>query len=242
VSTSGGSATSTIVGNQTPGDAVANPTGAVDVRAFGELWDDGAALWRRMTEADGGTATVTGAGSGIAQTQLYMSSTTVGAVQPVGSVAAAFHTGAGNDAPAAVGSYLLRPDLAAMNVQREGQFAGSVLTSPLPGTAAAVEGSATTAAGAQIVATLPAAAGITTWITGFDVTVSNGTAGSVLVTVAGIATSRSWYIAQVASGQNTLSIRFPRAIPSSAVNTAVTVTVPTTTTGFNSVVAYGFQL
>jgi hypothetical protein len=242
VSTSGGTLTATVAGGQTPGDAVANPADALDVRAFLELWDDGASLWRRATEADGGTSPVTGAGSGIAQTQLYMSSTTAGSVQPLGSVAAAFHTGAGNDAPAAVGPYLLRPDLVAMNVQREGQFTGSVLSSSLPGAAVAVEASANTAAGAQIVATLPAAAGISTWITGFDVTVSNGTAGSVLVAVAGIATARSWYIAQVASGQSTLSIRFPRPIPSSAVNTAVTVTVPTTTTGFNSVVAYGFQL
>lgn len=56
-----GAASSTLVtGNQTPGDAVANPTDAVDTRTFIEVWNG--ATWDRWREAVLTAATVTNTG------------------------------------------------------------------------------------------------------------------------------------------------------------------------------------
>jgi hypothetical protein len=54
--TLGLTAPSVVTGAQTPGDAVANPTDAVDNRAFVEVWDADAATWERWA-----TGPVTGA-------------------------------------------------------------------------------------------------------------------------------------------------------------------------------------
>lgn len=104
-------------------------------------------------------------------------------------------------------------------------------------------------AAAVATATLAAAAAAKTWITGFEVTGAGATAGlAVLVTVTGVVTGTLTYVYCAAAGvlvANTpLIVQFSRAIPSSAVNTAIAVSCPSLGTGNtnNSVVAHGYQL
>jgi hypothetical protein len=102
-------------------------------------------------------------------------------------------------------------------------------------------------ANAQAVATLAAAAGKTTYITGLSITGSGATAGlAVVVTVTGLATPFSFiYCAAVGAlvANTPLNIVFPTPIPASAVNTAIVVTCPALGTGgaHNIVTAYGYQ-
>lgn len=102
-------------------------------------------------------------------------------------------------------------------------------------------------AAASAVATLPAVASRTNYITGFDMTGTGATAAAVVtVTVAGLAGGSITFIATAVAGATlanpVLSIRFPAPIPASAVNTAITVTCPSLGAGnTNNVVnAYGF--
>ena len=104
------------------------------------------------------------------------------------------------------------------------------------------------AANAIAIATLPAVAAKTTYITGFDVTGSGATAGlPVVVTIAGLLGGSITYTYSAAVGAlvaNTpLSIRFPVPMPASAVNTAITVTCPALGLGAtnNVVNAFGFS-
>lgn len=116
------------------------------------------------------------------------------------------------------------------------------------GGAANVTATSGNAANAIATATLPAVAAKTTYITGFDVTGSGATAGlPVVVTVAGLLGGSMTYTYSAAVGAlvaNTpLSIRFPVALPSSAVNTAITVTCPALGIGAtnNVINAFGFS-
>ena len=104
------------------------------------------------------------------------------------------------------------------------------------------------AANAIAIATLPAVAAKTTYITGFDVTGSGATAGlPVVVTIAGLFGGSITYTYSAAVGAlvaNTpLSIRFPVPMPASAVNTAITVTCPALGLGAtnNVVNAFGYS-
>lgn len=97
-------------------------------------------------------------------------------------------------------------------------------------------------------ATLAAAAGKTTYITGFTVTGAGATAGlPVLVTVTGTLGGTHTYVYVAAVGAlvaNTpLNVRFTSPIPASAVNTAITVTVPSLGLGntHSAAVATGYQ-
>lgn len=119
---------------------------------------------------------------------------------------------------------------------------------PIPGSSqlAATSGNA---AAAIATATLAAAAGKTTYLTGFDITGSGATAGlPVVVTIANLLTGALTYTYTAAVGvlvaNVPLSIRFPVPIPANAVNTAITVTCPSLGAGnTNNVVnAFGFQL
>ena len=113
----------------------------------------------------------------------------------------------------------------------------------MPNTAAQTETSATTAAGASINATVPAVAGKTSWITGFDVTLGTGTAAAGTVTVTGLANQLNYVVATPAAGANVYSIRFAQPIPASAVNAAITVTVPAIggASAVNAVNVFGYQ-
>lgn len=98
-------------------------------------------------------------------------------------------------------------------------------------------------------AALPAVAGKTNYITGFDVYGVGATAGSViLITITGLAGGTITIPYTVPTGATTgatpLTVRFPYPIPASAVNTAITVNVPSFGAGSTNqaAVAYGFVL
>ena len=112
-----------------------------------------------------------------------------------------------------------------------------------------VEASQTSAIAAAIVATLPGAAGKTTYLKGFEVTGGGATAaGLALVTVTGLATTPLNYAfavpAGAAVGAAPLVVEFGQALPASAVAGAVSVNVPTLGAGnvLACVAAHGFQL
>lgn len=105
-----------------------------------------------------------------------------------------------------------------------------------------------TAAGA-VAATLAAAAGVTTYITGFEVTGAGATAASVVaVTVTGLVGGTATYFVAVPAGASAalpaLVVEFTRPIPASAVNTAIVVSVPSLGAGnvASAVVAHGFRV
>jgi hypothetical protein len=99
-------------------------------------------------------------------------------------------------------------------------------------------------------ATLPATAGRTQYLEGFDVTGGGATAAAVIeVSVTGLAGGTLKFEMNVLAGvtgpvnaQGGLFIRFPEPLPASAVNSAITVTVPSFGAGNTNaaVVAYGF--
>jgi hypothetical protein len=99
-------------------------------------------------------------------------------------------------------------------------------------------------------ATLPATAGRTQYLEGFDVTGGGATAASIIeISVTGLAGGTLKFEMNVLAGvtgpvnaQGGLSIRFPEPLPASALNSAITVTVPSFGAGNTNaaVVAYGF--
>ena len=99
-------------------------------------------------------------------------------------------------------------------------------------------------------AALPATAGRTQYLEGFDVTGGGATAASIIeVSVTGLAGGTLKFEMNVLAGvtgpvnaQGGLFIRFPEPLPASALNSAITVTVPSFGAGNTnaSVVAYGF--
>lgn len=111
-------------------------------------------------------------------------------------------------------------------------------------------------AAASAVATLPATAGLTTYIEGFDLMGLGATGTSeIAVTVTGLQTQTGTLTFNVnipagattqinaASPNGCYSFRFPSPIPASAPNTAIVVTAPTFGAGNLQacVTAYGFQ-
>lgn len=127
--------------------------------------------------------------------------------------------------------------------------AGTAGSAGLPSGATAITSSSGNVAAATATATLAAAAGKTTYITGFEVTGAGATSAAVVtVTVTGTISGTLSYT-YVAAGSATtanqpLIVEFPNAIPGSAVNTAIVVSCPTLGTGNtnNTVVAHGYQL
>lgn len=104
-------------------------------------------------------------------------------------------------------------------------------------------------ANANAVATLAAAAGQTTYISGFEATASGATAGlPVSLTVVGVAGGTMTYTFTAPAGvlvaAAPLQVQFRPPIPGSAVNTAIVVTLPALGSGNTNaaVVAHGFQL
>ena len=99
-------------------------------------------------------------------------------------------------------------------------------------------------------ASLPAVAGRTNYLEGFDVTGGGATAAAVIeISVTGLAAGTLKYEMNVLAGvtgpmnaQGGVFIRFPEPLPASGLNTAITVTVPSFGAGNTnaSVVAYGF--
>jgi hypothetical protein len=96
-------------------------------------------------------------------------------------------------------------------------------------------------------ASLAAAAGKTTYITGFQISGAGATAASAItVTVTGIATTMNYTVvvpAGVTTAITTLNVTFPQPIPASATNTAIVVNVPSFGSGNTNatVSVQGFQ-
>jgi hypothetical protein len=110
-----------------------------------------------------------------------------------------------------------------------------------------VDASSAAAAAANNVI-LPAAVGATTFITGFEITGTGATGTStVTITVTGILGGTKTYFMVIPAGaalaDTSLIIEYARPIPASALNTAITVNVPSFGAGnLNAAVtAHGFQ-
>ena len=85
-------------------------------------------------------------------------------------------------------------------------------------------------ANASAVASLPAVANRTNYITGFEITSTGSTAASIVtVTITGITNTLSYTYASVAGvslANQPYFVELPQPVPASAANTAITVTVP----------------
>ena len=104
-------------------------------------------------------------------------------------------------------------------------------------------------ANAAAIATLPAVAGKTTYITGFEITGAGATAAVVVgVTVVGVISGTMTFTYAAVAGAALLNtpmlVEFPAPIPASSVNTAIVVTVPALGVGNtnSAVVAHGYQI
>lgn len=117
-----------------------------------------------------------------------------------------------------------------------------------PGSPDVVEaGDAQTGAAAQITPTIAAVAGKTGYLSGFSVDGLGATAATVVeVTITGLVGGTRRYKVSVPAGVTTaisrLAVEFARPIPTTAVNTAIVLTVPTFGAGNTSVVGevHGF--
>lgn len=112
-----------------------------------------------------------------------------------------------------------------------------------------VSASSGNVANAAAVATLPAVASKTNYITGFEITGAGATgAAVVLATLAGILGGTATYVVVAPAGATTsitpTVVNFPMPIPASAVNTAITLTLPALGAGNTNaaVVVHGFNL
>ena len=139
----------------------------------------------------------------------------------------------------------------------DGTFAQVVATSPTaaaagvagyPTASTPVTSSSGNVANASAVATLAAAAAVTTYISGFEVTGGGATAASLVnVTITGLIGGTATYtlgvVAGAAAPNATLLVKFVPPIPASAVNTAIVVTVPALGVGNtnSAVVAHGYR-
>lgn len=113
-----------------------------------------------------------------------------------------------------------------------------------PAGAVALEASASTAAGGALAVSIPAAAGLTSWITGWDCTLGiPAAAATVLLTVDGPALALNYALTASAAGGGGALVRFPSPIPAAAPDTAVTVNLPAVggAAAVNALSVFGFQ-
>lgn len=125
---------------------------------------------------------------------------------------------------------------------------GLNITSSYPANAVAKNATSGDVAAASAVATLPAASGKTTYISGFSVVGSGATAASVVdVTVSDGTWTLTYPLAVVAGvtlGNAPLVVTFEPPLPASAANTTIIVTCPSLGSGnaHNCANAQGYQL
>lgn len=132
---------------------------------------------------------------------------------------------------------------------------GALSYAPVVATVAAsqsstnVTASSGNVANASAVATLPGVSAKTTYLTGFTITAGGATGASIVVaTVSGTITGTMHYVisvpAGVALGITPLVVEFGFAVPASAVNTPIVVTLPALGAGNTNaaVTATGYQL
>jgi hypothetical protein len=133
-----------------------------------------------------------------------------------------------------------------------GEIIGELtLPAPLPGSVGNVDVDvdASSAGNSAInTVTLPGVAGATTFITGFEITGSGATAAALIqITITGILGGTKLYWIPVPAGSTVsitpLVVEFGRPIPASALNTAISVTVPSFGVGNGNAAAtaHGFQ-
>lgn len=111
-----------------------------------------------------------------------------------------------------------------------------------------VTGASGNVAAAPAIATLPGTPGLTTFISGFEITASGATAAScVNATVAGVVSGSLTYTFCAPAGTTApapaLIVNFNPPIPATSVNTAIVVTLPSLGAGNANaaVVTHGFQ-
>ncbi len=121
--------------------------------------------------------------------------------------------------------------------------------SPVFSNVTTVSASSGNVAAATATATLPAVAGKRTYINGFSVTGSGATGALVVnVTVVGLLGGTQTYVYTVPAGAALaapgLVVNYPIALPASADNTAIVVSLPTVGAGNTNtcVNAYGFNV
>lgn len=118
-----------------------------------------------------------------------------------------------------------------------------------PNTAIPVIKSSGTVSAATASAALAASTSRTNYITGFDITSSGATSPTVVVvSVTGLLGGTINYIYATVAGASVLntplSVRFPIALPGSAINTVITVSLPSLGAGNTNacVTVYGYSL
>ena len=106
-----------------------------------------------------------------------------------------------------------------------------------------VEISATAVAAAAISATMPATAGVTNYLSGFELTAGVATAPvSGTVTITGPTNTLNYVFSESATGQNSLIVEFPDPIAASGLNVAIVVTLAAITGGaITALNVHGFQ-
>lgn len=120
--------------------------------------------------------------------------------------------------------------IAAMTLQ--GGVGGAAATIALPPDATPVNVTSGVQANANAVATMPAVAGKTNYLTGFEITGAGATAAAVVnATLTGLFGGATMnYTVTVVAGATlanpSIIVSFPTPIPASAPNTAITLTVP----------------
>lgn len=119
----------------------------------------------------------------------------------------------------------------------------------IPSGATPLTGQSGNVAAATATATLAGAAGLTTYITGFEVTGAGATAASVVnVTVANTTGGNLTYVfavpAGVTVGAQPLTVEFPEPIPANAANTSIITSMPSLGAGNTNAAinAHGFRL
>lgn len=124
-----------------------------------------------------------------------------------------------------------------------------VINPLMPSGAVPVTASSGNVAAASAVATIPAVANKTAWITGFMIT-SAGSTGAAVVSptitglLGGTLTFTYVSVAGVTLGNQPLNITLPTPVPASAVNTAIVVTCPSLGAGNTNatVNAFGYYV
>ena len=128
-----------------------------------------------------------------------------------------------------------------------GIIKNGVVLATYPASATPVTSSSGNVANASAVATLAATASTTAYLTGFAITSGGSTSAAVVnVTVVGVLGGTMTFnyatVAGATAPNTPLIVQFPNAIPASALNTSIVVTLPALGTGnaHATVVAYGY--
>lgn len=122
-------------------------------------------------------------------------------------------------------------------------------TFDFPSAATPLNATSGNVANGAAVATIGPAAGQFTWVTGFEITAAGATAASVVTaSLTGLAGANSFYTYAVPAGVTTqgpiLVVEFAKPVRSSAVNTAITLTLPALGAGNTNAVVnlHGFTM